>query len=222
MSGPNVNVNNLKKKFARMGARLEVFRPEARLLDQPIRNRTTNKWASWRKAEPFSVNVRIDEFGEHFTMSIANNSMVPEGKSSTEGPELRSIQILDVQPKDRHLIMNVVIGEGDDMQEDNLLMGHDERHWFVARADGHTVSQAKENLKPAIVRERENQLKVKRAARNKRRNAAFIRQGEWFFLPEPDFYPAKMAITSKNEPLRRGAGKPHMAEEACRSGIPFL
>lgn len=219
MSGPVINTENLKKKFSRMGARLEIHRPEARKLDRVFRDRNTGKWIEWRKANPFSVNVRTDEFGEHFTMSIADNSMVPEGKSSTEPTvDLKSISILDVQPKDRHLVMQVVLGEGKDMQVDTMLMGHDERHWFIARTGGNTVAEARDDLKPPEVLEREKRAKVKRSKRNKRKNAAFIRQGEWFFLPEPDFDPGKMPVISHNEPLRRGAGKPHMAEEACRVG----
>ncbi len=219
MGYPNeIGVDRLKQQFERIGARLEVTEHQARRLERPIRNRTTNKWAEWRKVTPFSTNVRLDEDGEHFTMIIGDNSMVPAGKSSNEGPDLSKVQVLDVRPKDRHLLLQVVIGEGRDIQVDKLLMGHDERHWFIAQVNGSTVQEAKENLKPEIVRERQKRVKVKRSKRNKRKNAAFIRQGEWFFLPEPEFFPGKNTIISSNEPLRRGAGKPHMAEECCRIG----
>lgn len=219
MGYPNeIGVDRLKKQFERIGARLEVTEHQAQRLKFPIRNQTTNKWADWRKVGPFSANVRLDAEGEHFTMIIGDNSMVPPGKSTTEGPDLAKIQVLDTQPKDRHLLLQVVIGEGRDLQVDKMLMGHDERHWFIAHAEGSTVQQAKDNLKPALVQQRLKEKKVKRAKRNKRKNAAFVRQGEWFFLPEPSFFPDKNAIVSKTEPLRRGAGKPHMAEECCRIG----
>jgi anti-sigma factor RsiW len=106
------------------------------------------------------------------------------------------------------------------MQVDKFLMGHDERDWFVARVGAKvtTVLQAKENLKPAEVQQEIKRKKVKKAKRNRRRNKAFIRQGEWFFLPS-DFIPGKDAIISRNEPLvRGGGGKPHIAQEACRVG----
>jgi len=214
----NVNVDNLKRAFERIGARLEVTELAAERHNRPVKDWRTKKLFHWRKVDPFSANVRNDELGEHFTMRIGDNSMVPDGASSTETPDLTKIQVLDVQPKDRHLLLQVVLGEGRDMQVDKLLMGHDERHWFIARSNGSTVQEAKENLKPELVRERQKRKKVKRSKRNKRKNAAFIRQGEWFFMPEPDFYPDKRAIVTKNEPLRRGAGKPHMAEECCRIG----
>ncbi len=214
----NIGVERLKQQFERIGARLEVTEHQATRLDLPIRNRDTNVWADWRKVQPFSTNIRRDELGEHFTMIIGDNSMVPPGKSTTETPDLAKIQVLDVQPKDRHLLLQVIIGEGRDIQVDTLLMGHDERHWFTAQAQGTTVAEAKENLKPEVVRERQKRLKVKRSKRNKRKNAAFIRQGEWFFMPELEFFPPKNAIITNNEPLQRGAGKPHMAEECCRMG----
>lgn len=219
MGYPNkIGISRLKQQFERIGARLVVTEHQAQRLERPFRNRTTAKQMEWRKVSPFSSNVRLDAEGEHFTMIIGDNSMVPSGKASVEGPDLSKVQVLDIRPKDRHLLLQVVIGEGKDMQVDKLLMGHDERHWFIAQATGSTVFEAKENLKPDIVRERQKRVNVKRSKRNKRKNAAFIRQGEWFFLPEPDFFPGKHTIVSANEPLRRGAGKPHMAEECCRMG----
>lgn len=53
--------------------------------------------------------------------------------------------------------------------------------------------------------------------RNRRRNAAFIRQGEWFFVPVPSFQPGT-GLVLHNEPLRRGNGKPHVCEFLFRIG----
>ena len=50
-----------------------------------------------------------------------------------------------------------------------------------------------------------------------RKNRAFRRQGEWFFVPEPSFVVDENLIL-RNEPLRRGAGKPHLVEEIFRTG----
>ena len=55
-------------------------------------------------------------------------------------------------------------------------------------------------------------------ARNRRKHAAYRRQGEWFFLPVPGFA-VDEALVLRNEPLRRGdGGKPHWAESCYRSG----
>jgi hypothetical protein len=45
-----------------------------------------------------------------------------------------------------------------------------------------------------------------------------VRQGEWFFLPEPDVQLAEWLIL-RHEPLTRGAGsKPHVCDEMVRTG----
>src|SRR5213079_355887 len=115
------------------------------------------------------------------------------------------IAVLDMQPADRHLLL--LVREGRDKSK--FLCGHDERHWFVAgipeSAPVGTVRQAKEALKPAEVQTAQARKGLKIKARNRRKNAAFVRQGEWFFLPDAD-----MAVDEKlvfpNEPLTRGNG----------------
>lgn len=231
MGTPNkVNVTNLKRQFERIGARLEVTETEAtrRVSERRrFRRRGSDRGVRvmWSPTSPFAANVRTDEFGEHFTLQIGDNSQIPQEELDRPLMDPSKIQVLDVQPKDRHLVLQVVLGErhGSDtenFQVDKFLMGHDERHWFMARVDSGvtTVQQARDDLKPELVREREKRVKVKRSKRNKRRNEAFVRQGEWFFMPT-DFIPGKKAIIGNNEPLiRGGGGKPHIAEEACRVG----
>jgi hypothetical protein len=81
-----------------------------------------------------------------------------------------------------------------------------------------TVRQAKEALKPAEVHAAQARQRLKARAQSRRKNAAYVRQGEWFFLPAAD-----MAVDEKlvlrNEPLRRGnRGKAHWAEFCYRTG----
>ena len=55
-------------------------------------------------------------------------------------------------------------------------------------------------------------------ARNKRKNAVFHRQGEWFFLPVPGFN-VDDKLVLRDEPIRRSnRGKPHWAEFCYRTG----
>ena len=93
-----------------------------------------------------------------------------------------------------------------------FLCGHDERHWFVAAvpeaAAVSTVATAMEALKPFDVRRLQDRLAVKPRKRNRRRNEAFVRQGEWFFVPVASSFQPKKSLILTNEPLRRGAGKP--------------
>ena len=63
-----------------------------------------------------------------------------------------------------------------------------------------------ESLKPEIVR-REQKRKGVKHRRHRRKTAAYIRQGEWFFLPRPMMHVGDLAV--RNGQLVRGAGKPH-------------
>ena len=128
------------------------------------------------------------------------------------------VAVLDVQPADRHLLL--LVREGG--EKSKFLCGHDERHWFVAgipeSAPVGTVRQAKEALKPAEVQAAQARKRLRAEARNRRKNAAFVRQGEWFFLPVPGFAVDERLVL-RNEPLRRGnGGKPHWAESCYRTG----
>jgi hypothetical protein len=185
-----MDTNLLDVKFARIGARLKVA-------DRPTRrNRTPSA---------ISLDVRTDRKGEFFEVVKQ-----PGGEAE--------IAVLDVQPTDRHLLL--LVRDGKDKSK--FLCGHDERHWFVAgipeTAPVGTVRQAKEALKPVEVRTAQAHERLGLKARNRRKNAAFIRQGEWFFLPVPDFVvDEKLVLPS--EPLRRGnGGKPHWAEFCYRTG----
>jgi len=137
------------------------------------------------------------------------------------------LQVLDSKPKDRHLLLMArvptYIGQKlTGFKKEKFLCGHDERDWFVAAvpAKATTVITAKEALRPAAVTERVIQAGVSKRKEHKHRNAAFVRQGEWFFTPEPNLK-VNPAMILKNEPLVRAdnrGGKPHMVQELYREG----
>jgi hypothetical protein len=186
-----MDTTNLLKKFARIGARVKVA-------DRPTRRfRAT--------AGVLSLDIQADRNGEFFEV------FSPEGTD-------REIAVLDVQPADRHLLL--MVREGGDKQK--FLCGHDERHWFVAAvpeaAPVGTVRQAKEALKPAEVHVAQGRQGLRAEARDRRKDAAYRRQGEWFFLPVSGFA-VDDALVLRNEPLRRGnGGKPHWVEFCYRTG----
>lgn len=126
------------------------------------------------------------------------------------------LQVLDLRARERHLLLMARRGDSGAILG-KYLCGHDERHWFVAGVEPATtnVRMALESLKPASVRERQKSIRSRK--RNRRHNPAFVRQGEWFFLKAADFDPGNNFVLS-NEPLSRGGGKPHMAEELVRFG----
>jgi len=150
----------------------------------------------------FAVDVRRDTEGSLFGIGL--DRLVTQ------------VSALDVQPQQRHLLLVV-----NRLGTHKYLCGHDERDWFAAAVPEvggvANVQTAMEALKPGEVRAAQVRFGVKRQHRNRRRNAAFIRQGEWFFLPSPDLV-VKSLMVLHNEPLVRGRGKPHMAEMLYRSG----
>jgi hypothetical protein len=109
-------------------------------------------------------------------------------------------EILDVRPSARHLVL--MIRDGD--LKNKFLLGHDERHWFAAAVPGDSVR----DVRTAIASLRPEEIEGREA----------IRQGEWFFVPEPGVN-EKGAVIHRNEPLSRGAGsKPHICTEMMRRG----
>jgi hypothetical protein len=150
------------------------------------------------------IDVRTDRRGEYFDISFAGNGVDAE------------IAVVESRPADRHLLMLVRTGE----EKSKFLCGFDERHYFVAaipeEARGVTgVAAAKDALQPEPVREAIDRKRPK--DRFRRRNSAYVRQGEWFFVPEPDLEVEEKEIV-RNEPLSRGRGTPHVMELAYRSG----
>jgi len=186
----------IKSKFEKLGARATI-RPM-------VRNR-------WRPAPgPVVIDIGHDRHGEFFDIQAKDDA---------------NVEVLDVQAGDRHLLLMVrqpADRPGLSDTKDRFLCGHDERHWFVAgipeKAPVGTVRQAKEALKPTEVQSAQARKRIGGKARNRRKNAAFVRQGEWFFLPAPNMS-VDEALVLRNEPLSRGnGGKPHWAEFCYRTG----
>jgi hypothetical protein len=74
-----------------------------------------------------------------------------------------------------------------------------------------------ESLKPAEVQAAQAQSGLPPRECNRRKNRAFRRQGEWFFVSAAGLWPDPKLIL-RNEPIRRGRGKPHLVEELYREG----
>lgn len=186
-----------------------------------------NNQSIQKKFSDIGANVSITErrpprFGDNQLVSID----VVENKKVEhfvlENPDDFPVEVLDIQPDLRHLLL-LVRGQTDNGKKDlrRFLCGHDERHWFVAaipeEARVSTVKQAIEELKPEAVKAAQERLGIKTKDLHKRRTSSFIRQGEWFFVPRPNVTVRDYLIL-KNEPLRRGGGKPHKAEFLYRHG----
>jgi hypothetical protein len=147
------------------------------------------------------INIGVDVQGEFFDIKI-------------DSDDPRDYRVIDLRPEQRHLLL---MSENDKAK---FLCGFDERHWFVCAVPGEgvaSVRSAMEALQPAEVRQAA-QTQVKRAKnRLRRRNEAFVRQGEWFFIPEPSLA-VEESFVRRNEPLSRGGGsKAHMCQYAYRT-----
>lgn len=120
--------------------------------------------------------------------------------------------VLDASARRRHLLLVLARGP----IERRILFGHDERHLFWSILPGPEritrVDLAFEALKPREVREVETRSEAHRGGSRSRP----VRQGEWFFVPEPDFV-AVHWMRSRTSVLRRAGsgrdGHPHRADE---------
>lgn len=193
-----MNVKHIESKFAAMGARLKV---------REIPSRWHQGDRAWINRKNFAMDIQRDGRGEFFELRVPthlSNSL--------------AVSVMQSEPKQRHLLL-AVRKSGDQPQLDRFLCGHDEREWFVAAVPGgaSSVRQAMDALQPQDVRVALARNHVSSRKRYSRKNRAFRRQGEWFFVPEPSFVVDEKLILG-DEPLRRGAGKPHMVEQLYRSG----
>lgn len=204
-----MNVPSLLRQFERIGAEIEVdtIAPGAvRDAGTPARRLALN--------EGYGLDVIQERRNERYSLIVR-----------ADLTETLEFTALDVQPRMRHLLLMARRTDEDGVPvsggKSKFLCGHDERHWFVAvpRETVSSVNEAMEALKPGGVARVQQRLGVRAKDWNRRKNAGFIRQGEWFFIPEPDFVAPSNALILKDEPLRRGGtGKPHTIEFLYRFG----
>ena len=193
-----MNIEQIESKFDAMGARLKVREIASRW-----------RWGNrtWVNPGDFAVDIQRDGNGQFFELRVP-----------THLSGLLDVSVMQSEPKQRHLLL-AVRESGEKPHLDRFLCGHDEREWFVAAVPGgaSSVRQAMDSLQPKDVREALAHHHVSFRKRYARKNRAFRRQGEWFFVPEPSFV-VNEKLVLHNEPLRRGRGKPHMVEQLYRTG----
>jgi hypothetical protein len=149
------------------------------------------------------IDVQFDRAGEYFELRVVGNRAVVA-------------HVVDSDRDEQALLLLVRHGEA----KSKFLCGFDERHWFVAAVPESapnitSVVSAKDALQPTAVRERVARVRPK--DRFRRRNAAYVRQGEWFFEPAGALVVDELDVLH-NEPLSRGWGKIHRLELAYRRG----
>jgi hypothetical protein len=193
-----MNITSIESRFAEMGARFKC------VLQPP----SSNIWIHGiGRTLPYAMDIGRDRHGACFELRVPENV-----KSSLEP------LVSQADPHQRHLLLMIRVA-GDNPHLDRFLCGHDEKDWFVASVPGgaSTIRQAFTALQPDAVRQALNGSGLSARKQFKRRNEVFLRQGEWFFLPEPDLMVDEFLIL-RQEPISRGAGKPHVVSELYRTG----
>src|SRR5437762_2576355 len=193
-----MNAKHIESRFTAMGARLKV---------SEIASRWQMGNRQWIDPVNYAVDIRRDRDGEFFELRVP-----------THLSETVEATVLQSEPRQRHLLL--LIRKTDEKpQLDRFLCGHDERNGFVAAVPGgaSSVRQAMDALQPKDVRDALARDRVSSRKRYERKNRAFRRQGEWFFVSEPSLV-VDDKLVLRNEPLRRGAGKPHVVEQLFRTG----
>ncbi|HEU5098211.1 MAG TPA: hypothetical protein VFU22_04250 [Roseiflexaceae bacterium] len=151
------------------------------------------------------IDIGADNLGEYFDIRV----------SAGEGIDY---EVVDLRPGMRHLLLLARREKG---QKEKYLCGHDERHWFVCAVPGRGVASvvaALEALQPPEVRAAAERTLRRPKDRLRRHNQAFVRQGEWFFIPAADLI-VDEAIVHHDEPISRGRGsKPHRCQFLYRHG----
>lgn len=193
-----MNEHVLQEQFARIGAALDV-----RLIERPSR---------FSRLQSFTLDVEENGRNEQFILTLR-----PEASANIE------FITADVRPAERHLLLLAHQPQLPPAErKQKFLCGHDERHWFVAtvpEARGvATVAAAMEALKPEAARQSQVRHGVRPKERFERRNPGYIRQGEWFFLPRPEFAPPDSFLILHDEPVQRSGSKAHMVEWLYRLG----
>jgi len=153
-----------------------------------------------------AIDVGVDWRGEFFNVHFAAGDRV-------------EVAVVDAWPEKQQLLLGV----RDGVEKSKFLCGHDERHWFVAAIPESErgvsgIAQAMVALQPESVRAA---VAAKKPADPfARKNTAYLRQGEWFFVPTPGLdvdpgcdppradhaRPRQPAHRRAPVPVRRGGG----------------
>jgi hypothetical protein len=152
------------------------------------------------------LDIKKDNHGQYYDLAINKDANDPF-----------NFQVVDIDRYKRHLLL---MSRQDKLSKSKFLCGHDEREWFVAGVSPSTKSifDAMEDLKPKEVLSFQDVVGIETSEKGKRKTKAYLRQGEWFFVPQDLSFKPNPLLVIKDEPLRRTGGKPHMAELCYRTG----
>jgi len=192
----------------------EVAGIELKLVSKPTQF-STDKAAVGKDVQNFLMDIRTKLRGQYIIIYpgvntkfevVDINTKLHQVILSVQEPE-RSLKV--TRKVYRHKLMqyinatNTVVSPS---EERTFLIGVDDGHLFACRLkkNSKTVTQAHKSLKPAVIKKRRNN---------------YFRQGEWFFVRARRFYYRRIWRSRlSGGRLTIGRGRPHIAEEAVRSG----
>lgn len=181
-----MNSNLIEEKFEKIGVRIKF--------------RKANVFQN----APITFDLQKDKRGEYFVCAAQDVKLLDE------------IDILDVRPKDRHLLLlfrNTV-----EKRKDKFLFGHDERHFFVSAVPDTVPVKDVKSAKKALIPPDLQGMAIS-IEELKRKNKVWHRQGEFFFVKLGVLLKVDDKFVIKNEPLQRNIrSKPHMIEFCYREG----
>lgn len=182
--------------FAKMGADVRVNRVDR---SQAL----TDRWGRQVRTSAPIPGLAVDVDAKGFNI---------------DAPKEVALIVLDVDARDQHLLLMASDEESGVNQK--FLCGHDERDWFAAAVPAASISvvDAKDRLMPPGAKRSFASREGRNKRRHKRHNKGYIRQGEWFFIPQENVR-FTTPVIFRNEPfVRPGGGKPHIIEEIIRDG----
>ncbi len=157
--------------------------------------------ARWRIRT--GLDVARDRRGEYFLLRLDPQEEV-------------EYEVVNVRPDLHHLLLMARRAEG----KHKFLCGQDEQHLFVCAVPVRGVTDvrsAMQALQPPEVQQAVAEKVRHTSQRMRRRNEAFRRQGEWFFIPAPDLVVDPKQV-HQHEPLSNGRGRAHYCQYVFRVG----
>jgi hypothetical protein len=148
----------------------------------------------------FELDIITDRNGELFEVRVPQDGTV-------------IMRVDDVEKRNRQLLL--AVRNPTHQWSQRFLCGHDERDWFVAalpkKPEATSVKEAFEALKPRAVLAAQEWMGIPRRQRQRRHTAAYLRQGEWFFVPRSELIVEPRQVRHKDI-LVRARGTPHIVE----------
>ena len=168
-----------------------------------------------RKFREVGVPLHLVADRSWFTITVGRNRT---GEWITLSPGDAEVVVMDADREHHQLLLLAKTSDAyGGRTKQKILCGQDERSLFTVAVPGlggaavNTVAAAHEALKPAEIRTAESREATRRRPRRRGRGLAFVRQGDWFFVPHPDL-PLDLPGARKRVHLGRGGGNSHVVD----------